>query len=136
MHLAELGWFLLLQLLQMSRSVVRTSKFRHVFGSAAKQDNCYDGFRVTKNANDSQFCAVNTKFIAVVCEAGGGGAFSVIPVTKVNPVGCLLDSKACCICLLNFVAAVSFFCMFMTCQAHRDSSRVALSATRLGVVCM
>lgn len=71
----------------MSRSVVRTSKFRHVFGSASKQDQCYDGLRVTKNANDSQFCAVNTKFVAVVCEAGGGGAFSVMPLGKVSGSG-------------------------------------------------
>ncbi|XP_065187614.1 coronin-2B-like [Sycon ciliatum] len=64
----------------MSKSVVRTSKFRHVFGSASKQ--CFDGLRVTKNANDSQFCVVNTKFLAVVCEAGGGGAFNVIPLEQ------------------------------------------------------
>ena len=64
-------------------SVVRTSKFRHVFGTASKQERCYDGLRVTTNANDSQFCAVNTKFVAVVCEAGGGGAFAVLPLEKV-----------------------------------------------------
>lgn len=67
----------------MAFRVVRSSKFRHVFGTAYKHDQCYDGIRVTKNAHDSPFCSVNTKFLAVVVEAGGGGAFIVLPLEKV-----------------------------------------------------
>ncbi|KAL3280273.1 hypothetical protein HHI36_017768 [Cryptolaemus montrouzieri] len=59
---------------------VRSSKFRHVYGDPAKRDRCYDNVNVTKNAHDSQFCAVNPKFIAIVTEVAGGGAFIVIPI--------------------------------------------------------
>lgn len=41
-------------------------KFKHVYGSPEK--NCYNNIKITKNANDSQFCAVNPKFLAVVTE--------------------------------------------------------------------
>eukprot|EP01137_Pigoraptor_chileana_P024083 Opistho-2@91464 len=64
------------------RGVVRSSKFRHVFGTPAKKEKCFDGFRITRNAWDSNYCAVNPKFIAVVLEAGGGGAFAVVPGDK------------------------------------------------------
>ncbi|XP_060527324.1 coronin-2B-like isoform X2 [Cylas formicarius] len=60
---------------------VRSSKFRHVYGEPAKRDKCYDNIQITKNAHDSQFCAVNPKFLAVVTEVAGGGAFIVVPIT-------------------------------------------------------
>ncbi|KAG8036659.1 hypothetical protein G9C98_003981 [Cotesia typhae] len=59
---------------------VRSSKFRHVYGLPAKRDKCYDNIKITKNAHDSQFCAVNPKFLAIVTEVAGGGAFLVIPL--------------------------------------------------------
>ncbi|XP_063978268.1 coronin-2B-like isoform X2 [Diachasmimorpha longicaudata] len=59
---------------------VRSSKFRHVYGVPAKRDKCYDNIKITKNAHDSQFCAVNPKFLAIVTEVAGGGAFLVIPL--------------------------------------------------------
>ncbi|CAH1106121.1 unnamed protein product [Psylliodes chrysocephalus] len=59
---------------------VRSSKFRHVYGEPAKREKCYDNIPITKNAHDSQFCAVNPKFLAVVTEVAGGGAFTVIPI--------------------------------------------------------
>ncbi|KAJ8962012.1 hypothetical protein NQ314_005794, partial [Rhamnusium bicolor] len=59
---------------------VRSSKFRHVYGEPAKREKCYDNIQITKNAHDSQFCAVNPKFIAIVTEVAGGGAFIVIPI--------------------------------------------------------
>lgn len=34
---------------------------------------------------DGPLCAVNPKFIAVIIEAGGGGAFLVVPISKVGP---------------------------------------------------
>lgn len=68
----------------MSFRVVRNSKFRHVFAQSLKREQCYDNIRITKNSWDSNFCAVNPKFLAIVIEAAGGGAFLVIPVSKVR----------------------------------------------------
>ncbi|XP_076322678.1 coronin-2B-like isoform X2 [Tachypleus tridentatus] len=67
---------------QMSFRGVRSSKFRHVYGSPARKHNCYECIKITKNAHDSYFCAVNPKFVAVVTESAGGGSFSVIPIEK------------------------------------------------------
>ena len=61
----------------MSR-FVRASKFRHVFGDPFKKDECYDNIPITRGAWDSNFCSVNEKFLAVVIEASGGGAFMVL----------------------------------------------------------
>ncbi|KAJ8379376.1 hypothetical protein SKAU_G00001540 [Synaphobranchus kaupii] len=66
----------------MSRRVVRQSKFRHVFGQAVKNDQCYDDIRVSRVTWDSSFCAVNPKFVAIIIEASGGGAFLVLPLHK------------------------------------------------------
>lgn len=63
---------------KMSFRIVRNSKFRHVFGQALRKEQCYDNIRITKNSWDSNFCAVNPKFLAIVTEAAGGGAFLVI----------------------------------------------------------
>lgn len=66
----------------MSFRIVRNSKFRHVFGQPLKRDHCYDNIRITKSSWDSNFCAVNPKFLAIVIEAAGGGAFLVLPLQK------------------------------------------------------
>ena len=64
--------------------VVRQSKFRHVFGTAAKKDQWYDGMRITKsNWEGSTYCAVNPKFVAIIVESAGGGAFLAFPISKV-----------------------------------------------------
>jgi len=63
--------------------LVRSSKFRHVFGVPAKKEHCYEGIKITKNAHDSSFCCVNPKFIAIVIESAGGGAFLVLPIIQV-----------------------------------------------------
>lgn len=68
----------------MKRGVVRQSKFRHVFGQAVKNDQCYDDIRVSRVTWDSSFCAVNPKFVAIIIEASGGGAFLVLPLHKVS----------------------------------------------------
>ncbi|KAI8575506.1 hypothetical protein K450DRAFT_261518 [Umbelopsis ramanniana AG] len=62
----------------MSR-FVRSSKYRHVFGTAAKRDQCYDNLRVTNNAWDSNIVKANPLFISVNWNSSGGGAFVVIP---------------------------------------------------------
>ena len=71
-------------LFQMSFRVVRSSKFRHVYGSALKREQCYDNIRVSKSSWDSTFCAVNPKFLAIIVESAGGGAFIVLPLSKVS----------------------------------------------------
>ncbi|TRY87787.1 hypothetical protein DNTS_015695 [Danionella cerebrum] len=67
----------------MSRKVVRSSKFRHVFGQAVKADQCYDDIRISQMTWDSNFCSVNPKFVAMIVDASGGGAFLVLPLNKV-----------------------------------------------------
>jgi coronin-1B/1C/6 len=66
--------------------IVRQSKFRHVFGQAMKRDQCYDNIRITKSSWDSTFCAVNPKYLAVITEAAGGGAFLVLGLDKIGRV--------------------------------------------------
>uniref|UniRef100_A0A8C9TFC3 Coronin n=1 Tax=Scleropages formosus TaxID=113540 RepID=A0A8C9TFC3_SCLFO len=66
----------------MSRSIVRQSKFRHVFGQAAKAEQTYDDIRVSKVTWDSSFCAVNPKFLAVIVESSGGGAILALALSK------------------------------------------------------
>ena len=77
----------------MFRRVVRQSKFRHVFGQPVKNDQCYDDIRVSRVTWDSAFCAVNPKFVAIIIEASGGGAFLVLPLSKVSPGDCHDDVR-------------------------------------------
>lgn len=70
----------------MSFRVVRSSKFRHVYGQALKREQCYDNIRVSKSSWDSTFCAVNPKFLAIIVESAGGGAFVVLPHNKVGRI--------------------------------------------------
>lgn len=63
---------------------VRSSKFRHVYGTALKREYCYDNIRVSKSSWDSTFCTVNPKFVACIVESAGGGAFIVLPLSKVS----------------------------------------------------
>jgi len=75
-------------LLEKMSRIVRSSKFRHVFGTVAKKEDCYDDLRPTRSAWDSNYVAVNPSYVAVMYEAGGGGAFSVIPINtkgKIDP---------------------------------------------------
>ncbi|XP_050512476.1 coronin-6 [Diabrotica virgifera virgifera] len=71
----------------MSFRVVRSSKFRHVYGQALKREQCYDNIRVSKSSWDSTFCAVNPKFLAIIVESAGGGAFIVLPLSSINKTG-------------------------------------------------
>ncbi|XP_017351661.1 coronin-1C-A isoform X3 [Ictalurus punctatus] len=71
---------------EMIRRVVRQSKFRHVFGQVVKNDQCYDDIRVSRVTWDSAFCAVNPKFVAIIVEASGGGAFIVLPLQKTGRI--------------------------------------------------
>jgi len=63
----------------MPRKFVRDSKFRHVFGDAFKKTACFEDIEVSKNSWDGgSYCAVNSKFLAVVLESCGGGAFIIL----------------------------------------------------------
>ncbi|PAA53428.1 hypothetical protein BOX15_Mlig002940g1 [Macrostomum lignano] len=64
----------------------RQSKFKHVFGKPAKRDMCYDNIRITKSSWDSTFCAVNPRYIAIITDAAGGGAFIVLPLSQYGRV--------------------------------------------------
>ncbi|CAG08879.1 unnamed protein product, partial [Tetraodon nigroviridis] len=68
------------------RSIVRQSKFRHVFGQTVKAEQAYDDIRVSKVTWDSSFCAINPKFLAVIVESSGGGSFLVLPISKTGRV--------------------------------------------------
>jgi len=70
----------------MSR-VVRSSKFRHVFGTPAKKENTYDGIKPSRSAWDSNKVSASGKFIGVVWDASGGGAFAVLDVAKPGKLG-------------------------------------------------
>lgn len=65
---------------------VRSSKFRHVLGTPAKKDKCYDTIKITRGPHESDMSSINSKFLAVVTEVQGGGAFLVLPVEKVGRV--------------------------------------------------
>ncbi|KAJ5499373.1 Coronin [Penicillium expansum] len=66
----------------MSGRFVRSSKYRHVFGRSTRKDQCFDNLRVSRNAWDTNLLKVNPKHIAVNWEAGGGGAFAIIPLEE------------------------------------------------------
>lgn len=57
--------------------IVRQSKYRHVFGTGARKEDCIDGVKTTRTAWDSNYAAANMKFWAVCWEAAGGGSFAV-----------------------------------------------------------
>jgi len=59
-------------------SVVRRSKFRHVYADPPKVEDCWTGIRLTSESWDSNYCAVNPKYIAVSWNVGGGGAVGVL----------------------------------------------------------
>ncbi|XP_051993266.1 coronin-2A [Xyrauchen texanus] len=70
------------------RPQYRSSKYRHVFGKPATKENCYDGVPITRSVHDNQLCAVNPRFIGVITECAGGGAFLVLSIHhtgKVDP---------------------------------------------------
>ena len=60
-------------------TVVRASKFRHVYGQAFKKELCYDNLRITSDASGS-LIKVNTKYLAV----NTGSNVVVIPLNKVG----------------------------------------------------
>lgn len=73
--------------------IVRTSKFRHVFGTGAKRpDYTYENIKVSGSAWDTNLVTVNPKYLSINLEAGGGGSFAVIPI---DVTGKLPDNLPC-----------------------------------------
>jgi coronin-1B/1C/6 len=64
----------------MSR-IVRSSKYRHVFGKEVKPEQQIDNVNVSRNAWDSNYIAANNTFWAVCWETAGGGSVGVVPMT-------------------------------------------------------
>lgn len=67
--------------------VVRSSKYRHVFGTVAKKEHTYDGIKPTRSAWDSNKVSASGKFIGVIWDASGGGAFAVLDVNNKGKLG-------------------------------------------------
>ncbi|KAJ3127958.1 Coronin-like protein crn1 [Nowakowskiella sp. JEL0407] len=61
----------------MSR-FVRASKYRHVYGTPNKRDQCFDNLKVSRSAWDTNLVKANPLFISVNIEASGGGSFAVL----------------------------------------------------------
>jgi len=70
----------------MSR-VVRSSKFRHVFGTPAKKELTYDGLKPSRSAWDNNKLTASNKYIGLIWDAGGGGAFVVLDIDKPGKLG-------------------------------------------------
>ncbi|KAH8895131.1 DUF1900-domain-containing protein [Thozetella sp. PMI_491] len=66
----------------MAGRFVRPSKYRHVFGKPTRKEFCYDNLRISRNAWDTNLVKANPEYLSVNWEAGGGGAFAVIPLNE------------------------------------------------------
>jgi len=62
----------------MSR-IVRSSKYRHVFGTGSKKEFCYDNVKPSKGAWDTNKIKASNKFTGLIWEARGGGSFAIFP---------------------------------------------------------
>jgi len=64
-------------------SVVKNSKFRHVYADTPKPENCYAGLRLAPTTGEQCYIKANTKFFCVAVE-GGGGPMAIIPHTQIG----------------------------------------------------
>ncbi|KAG0364867.1 Coronin-like protein crn1 [Mortierella sp. AD032] len=70
----------------MSSRFVRASKYRHVYGTAARRELSYDNVKVSGNAWDTNLIKVNPKFFSLNWNSSGGGAFAVIPLSMTGKI--------------------------------------------------
>lgn len=63
----------------MSR-FVRASKYRHVFGQAAKKENGLENVRVSSNAWDTNLLNASAQYLSINYQVAGGGAFAILPL--------------------------------------------------------
>ncbi|KAL7717270.1 Coronin [Entamoeba marina] len=61
---------------------VRTSKYRHVFGTQSKVEECYTETKMTRSAWDSNMISCGTKNFSMIWDVAGGGAFATIPYDR------------------------------------------------------
>ena len=77
----------------MSKSVVRGSKYRHVFGKALAKEGWYEGIQSAGiSAPDSNLVACNAKYFALAWK-GGGGPFVVHPLTRTGKLERVVDKE-------------------------------------------
>jgi len=62
--------------------VVRDSKFRHVFGEPSK--STYQDIRLSTKATETAGVRINSKYLALPWQSGGGGTLAVIPSTRLG----------------------------------------------------
>ena len=85
----------------MSKSVVRDSKYRHVFGKAAPKEGCYEGLNTAGvSAPDSNLVAANRHFFALSWK-GGGGPFVVHPIACAGKLERVVDKEMHPPCVFN-----------------------------------
>ncbi|KAL2752476.1 hypothetical protein ACRALDRAFT_1044524, partial [Sodiomyces alcalophilus JCM 7366] len=70
----------------MAGRFVRASKYRHVYGKSTRKEFCYDNLHISRNAWDTNLVKVNPEYLSVNWDAGGGGAFAVIPLQETGKV--------------------------------------------------
>lgn len=89
----------------MAARIVRSSKYRHVFGTAIKPEKSYFDFKIGRTAWDSNKVYVNNSYLACLWEAQGGGSFCVIPLSqygKVHPSQPLFSGHKAAVLDLSF----------------------------------
>ena len=85
----------------MSKSVVRDSKFRHVFGKALNKEGWYEGIQSAGiSAPDSNIVACNAKFFACAWK-GGGGPFVVHPFACTGKLERVVNKEVTSTCVFN-----------------------------------
>jgi WD40 repeat protein len=62
-------------------AVVRSSKFRHVFGKTVRKEDQYENVQCNASAPDSYLVDANSKYVCLPWR-GGGGPFVVWPLNK------------------------------------------------------
>jgi len=85
--------------------LVRSSKYRHVFGTEWKKEKQLDNIKITNSAFDSNFIKVNPVYIAVAWQSAGGGSFAAISheaAGKVAPDMPLVSGHASAVQDLDF----------------------------------
>lgn len=68
-------------------SVVRNSKYRHVFGTPLKDEFCFKDLRVSTSAWDSNYIEANAKYFAIGWKAGGGGSLAILKHNQCGKIG-------------------------------------------------
>ena len=66
-------------------SIVRESKFRHLFGKPWKKDLCFTDVRLQTSTNQSNGIKTNDEFFAVPWETAGGGSIVTVPLAMKGP---------------------------------------------------